>query len=187
MQPLIHPSDSLSIDLKNPEVDVTDDRFKKLTLYTDGRQLPKKIDEDHPEIAAHWNGSQLVSEEKGPLGGKMSRTFELSGDGRRLYETLNIDHGKKSPLVIRYVYDVATADVQSGLQKADPDRPILKKHSDDSASSGAQNGRDADSDQPALKENSEDSSSPEVQSTEDADPNRPMLKRHSDGSNGSPQ
>ena len=187
MQPLIHPSDSLSIDLKNPEVDVTDDRFKKLIFYTDGRQLPKKVDEDHPEIAAHWNGSQLVSEEKGPLGGKMSRTFELSGDGRRLYETLNIDHGKKSPLVIRYVYDVATADVQSGLQKADPDRPILKKHSDDSASSGAQNGRDADSDQPALKENSEDSSSPEVQSTEDADPNRPMLKRHSDGSNGSPQ
>ncbi len=30
MQPLIHPSESLSIELKNPEVDVTDDQSHKL-------------------------------------------------------------------------------------------------------------------------------------------------------------
>ena len=133
MQPLIHPSDSLNIDLKDPEVDVTDDRFKKTTLYTDGRALPKKPDEDHPEIAAHWVGRQLISDEKSPLSGKMSRTFELSGDGKRLYETLRIDHGKKSAIAIRYVYDASTADVQSGIQEPDPDRPVLKRHPDDSA------------------------------------------------------
>ena len=41
MQPLIYSSQSLNIELKNPEVDVTDDQFHKLILYTDGRQLQK--------------------------------------------------------------------------------------------------------------------------------------------------
>jgi hypothetical protein len=135
MQSLIHPSESLSIDLKNPEVDVTDDQFRKMTLYTDGRQLQKQTDENHQEMAAHWNGSQLVSDEKSPLGGKMSRTFELSTDGRRFYETLHIDNGRsKTPMVIRYVYDAASSDVHR-VQEADPDRPVLKRHSDDSSSS----------------------------------------------------
>ena len=134
MQSLIHPSESLNIDLKNPEVDVTDDQFRKLTLYTDGRQLQKQTDENHQEMAAHWNGSQLVSDEKSPLGGKMSRTFELSADGRRFYETLHIDNGRsKTPMVNRYAYDAASSDAHS-VQESDPNRPVLKRHSDDSSS-----------------------------------------------------
>jgi len=135
MQPLIHPGDSLNVDLKNPEVDVTDDQFRKLTVYTDGRQLQKSTDNNNQEVTAHWNGSQLVTDEKSPLGGKMSRTFELSGDGRRLYETVHIDHGKRPAIVIRYVYDPSNADVQSGLGTDDPDRPVIKRHSDDSDTS----------------------------------------------------
>jgi hypothetical protein len=135
MQPLIHPSESLSIELKNPEVDVTDDQFDKLILYTDGRQLQKSTDNKHQEVAAHWNGSHLVSDEKSPLGGKMSRTFELSQDGRKLYETLHIDNDRsKTPLVIQYVYDVASSDMQTG-QDSDPNRPVLVRHPDDSSSS----------------------------------------------------
>jgi len=80
MQSLIHPSDSLSIELKNPEVDVTDDRSHKLILYTDGRKLQKSKDNNRQDVAARWDGSRLVSDEKSPLGGKMSRTFELSQD-----------------------------------------------------------------------------------------------------------
>jgi len=134
MQSLIRPSESLSIDLKDPEVDVTDDQFRKLTLYTDGRQLQKQTDERHQEVVAHWNRSELVSDEKSPLGGKMSRTFALSQDGRKFFETLHIDNGRsKTPLVIRYVYDVASSDVQTG-QESDPDRPVLKRHPDDSSS-----------------------------------------------------
>ena len=135
MQPLIYPSESLSIELKNPEVDVTDDEFHKLILYTDGRKLQKSTDNNHQEVTAHWNGSQLVSDEKSPLGGKMSRTFELAQDGRKFYETLHIDNGRsKTPLVIRYVYDVASSDMQSG-QESDPNRPVLKRRPDDSGSS----------------------------------------------------
>lgn len=133
MQPLIHPSASLNIDLKAAEIDVTDDQFRKLSLYTDGRQLQKSADSTNEEVAAHWDGSQLVSDEKSPLGGKMSRTFELSQDGRQLYETLHIDNGRsRTPLVIRYVYDVANSGIQSD---SDPNRPVLKRNPSDSSSS----------------------------------------------------
>lgn len=135
MQELIRPPDSLSFDLKDSEVDVTDDQVHTLVFYTDGRPLQKTTNNNRQEIAAHWNGGQLVSDEKSPLGGKMSRTFELSPDGRQFYETLHIDNGKsKSPLYIRYVYDVASGDIQSGPEP-DPDRPVLKRKPDDAADS----------------------------------------------------
>jgi len=134
MQPLIHPSGLLNIELKNPEIDVTDYDLHKLTLYTDGRKLQKSKDNNYQEVAAHWAGSQLVSDEKSPLGGKMSRRFELSQDGRQLFETLHIDNGRSNtPLYIRYVYDVASSDTQSG-QDSDPNRPVLKKNPDDGSS-----------------------------------------------------
>src|SRR6202034_1776341 len=64
MQPLIHPSGLLTIELKNPEIDVTDDDLHKLSLYTDGRKLQKSKDNGDQEVAAHWDGSRLVSDEK---------------------------------------------------------------------------------------------------------------------------
>ena len=137
MQPLLHASDSLSIELRNPEIDVTDDQYHKLILHTDGRKLQKSKDNNQQqELAAHWDGSLLVSDEKSPLGGKMIRTFELSQDGRSLYETLRIDNGRSdTPLVIRYVYDVAGSNAQSGREDSDPKRPVLKRNPDYSSSS----------------------------------------------------
>jgi hypothetical protein len=133
MQPLIHPSELITVDLPNPkqEVDVTDDTFHKLMLYTDGRQVPaKQTDPANVVVAAHWSGDQVITDEKSPLGGKLTRTFELSKDGRRLYESLHIDYGKKPSISIRYVYDATSADVQSGETEADPDRPTLKRNPD---------------------------------------------------------
>src|ERR1700689_3157561 len=111
LQELVYSSDSLNIELKNPEVDVTDDQSHKLLLYTDGRKLEKSTNSNQQEVLAHWSGSELVSDEKSPLGGKMSRTFELAQDGRKLYETLHIDNGRSArPGTIRYVYDLAASD-----------------------------------------------------------------------------
>jgi hypothetical protein len=89
MHPLIHPSGLLSIELNSPEIDITDDDLHKLSFHTDGRKLQKSKDSNDQEAAAHWAGRQLVSDEKSPLGGKMSRTFERSRDGLRLFETLH--------------------------------------------------------------------------------------------------
>jgi hypothetical protein len=107
-QAFIAPSNSLSLEQKDGEVDVTDDQYRKLSIFTDGRKLQKSKDIANQEIAAHWNDKSLVTDEKSPRGGKMSRTFELSPDGTQLYETLHLTVGRDSKSVgIRYVYDQA--------------------------------------------------------------------------------
>lgn len=140
LQSFIYPAQTLSVAMKRAagigaqnavasEVDMTDPDFNVMTFYTDGRELPKTTYDTHEEIAAHWDGSQLVSDEKSPLGGKMSRTFELSKDGRQMIETVHIDHGKKKPIDIRYVYDAINTDIEPG--DSDPNRPVLKRNQDD--------------------------------------------------------
>jgi hypothetical protein len=114
-QNAISPANSLTLaqkDSKNPEVDLTDDQNRKLSLFTDGRKIqkPDSKDETPQEVAAHWDGSQLVTDEKSPHGGKMSRTFELSSDGTQLFETIRLTMGRSNtPLDIRYVYDALPA------------------------------------------------------------------------------
>jgi len=108
----LQPSDSLNILKKDTSMELTDDRDRKRVFVTDGRKLEKGKDDSYQEIAARWNGTDLVSDEKTPKGGKLSRTYELASDGRQLYETVRIDDtktGGKSGayVVIRYVYDAA--------------------------------------------------------------------------------
>jgi hypothetical protein len=118
LQPMIHPAQLLTVDLKDSEIDVTGDRLYELTLFTDRRQLPKKsTDESHEQVLAHWNGNQLVSDEKSPLGGKMSRTLELSQDGRKLLETVHVDNRHSPALILHYVYDTSGTEIQSDLGK----------------------------------------------------------------------
>jgi hypothetical protein len=108
MRQVVRADLSQTIELKDAEVDSTDDRANKLVFYTDGRKIQKSKDNSLKQISAHWNGGQLVTDEKGPQGRKMSRTIELSSDGRQFYETWHIENGRSgSPLVIRYVYDAA--------------------------------------------------------------------------------
>ncbi len=110
-QNVIAPANSLTFaqkDPKNPEIDLTDDQNRKLALFTDGRkvQKPDAKDESYQEIAARWDGSRLVTDEKSPHGGKMNRTFELSYDGAQLYETIRLTMGRSNtPLDVRYVYE----------------------------------------------------------------------------------
>ena len=107
MHGLFTPANSLTIAQKDAEVDLTDDQSRKSVFYTDGRQVQTSTDDKYQEMAAHWEGSRLVSEEKGARDGKIVRTFELAPGGQRLYETLKLDNSRSgSPVVIRYVYDI---------------------------------------------------------------------------------
>jgi hypothetical protein len=109
MQEVVRPEYSQTIELQDAEVDSTNNHGDKLVFYTDGRKIQKSKDNSVQEISARWNGSQLVTDEKSPHGKKMSRTIELSSDGRQFYETWHIENGRSgSPIVIRYVYDAAT-------------------------------------------------------------------------------
>jgi hypothetical protein len=161
---LIRPASSLSFAFKTAEVDVTDEQYHRVIIYTDGRQLQKSTSDNYREIAAHWNGSQLVSDEKSPQGGKMSRTFELSQDGRQLYETFSVDRSKsRGPLVVRYVFDISNPKNAQAGHDSDPDQPVLKRHADGSdttpSSQGGQTGQGSDPDQPVLKRHPDQSNS----------------------------
>jgi hypothetical protein len=110
MQELFSPSRGLTLAeaKKDAEVDLFDDQERKRAFFLDGRKLQKSKDLNYQEIAAHWEGARLVTDEKNPRGGKMSRTYELSYDGTQLYETLHTTVGRNNtPLVLRYVYDQA--------------------------------------------------------------------------------
>jgi hypothetical protein len=111
MAELMSPSRVLTLAeaTKDVEVDVFDDQQRKNALFTDGRKVEKSKDANYQEISAKWDGKRLVTDEKKPGGGKMSRSFELSYDGTQMYETLHLTEGRSnSPVVIRYVYDIGT-------------------------------------------------------------------------------
>ena len=90
----------------------------------------------------------------------MSRTFELSQNGRQLYETMHVDAAKSKPaLYIQYVYDIPSAQAS---RETDPNQPVMKRRSDnsDSAASpqGTQTGGQPDPDQPMMKRRPDNSS-----------------------------
>ena len=112
MQEALTPARALTVAeaKKDVEIDMFDDQERKSAFYTDGRKLQKTKDNTSQEIAAHWDGNRLVTDEKTPSGRKMSRTYELSYDGTQLYETLRLTRGRSdSQVSIRYVYDQAEA------------------------------------------------------------------------------
>ena len=107
MHELMTPPRTMSMSMTGAEVDLVDDQSRKRAFMTDGRKLQKSKDANYQEIAAKWDGNRLVTDEKDPRGNKMSRTFELSEDGRQLYETLHMTSGRSNtPTTVRYVYDI---------------------------------------------------------------------------------
>jgi len=108
MHELLSPPTTISFSMTGAEVDLMDDHDRKRAFMTDGRKLQKSKDDSYQEIAAKWDGNRLISDEKSPRGGKMSRTFELSPDGRQLYENLHIEgSGRNShTMEIHYVYEI---------------------------------------------------------------------------------
>jgi hypothetical protein len=120
IEEVLTPARSLTVAeaKKDVEVDVFDDQERKTALFTDGRKLQKTKDANNQEIAAHWEGNRLVTDEKTPKGQKMSRTYELSYDGTQLYETLRLTRGRRSnsQVSVRYVYDQADARTADSAQ-----------------------------------------------------------------------
>lgn len=110
---LIFPANTLTLARKDAEIDLTDDESRKRVLFTDGRKLQKSKDEKYKELAARWDAERLVTDEKGPYGLKLTRSFEISPNGQQLYETLAIDRGGTGGFVlIRYIFDPAKPDAQ---------------------------------------------------------------------------
>jgi hypothetical protein len=109
LQDLIEPATSLAITQKENEVDVTDDQGRKRVNFTDSRKPQKSNNENYRESSAHWEGARLVSEEKGVHGGRITRTYELTPDGKQLIESVRLDNTHTGLVTVRYVFDATTS------------------------------------------------------------------------------
>jgi len=109
LQDLIEPATSLSFAQKEGEVDVTDDQGRKRVYLTDSRKPQKSKDANYQESAAHWEGARLVSEEKGLHGGRITRSYELTPDGKQLNESVRLDNTHTGLITVRYIFDIAAS------------------------------------------------------------------------------
>jgi hypothetical protein len=66
-----------------------------------------------PPAEAKWQGNQLVARSEGFGGGSVTRTFEMSPDGKQLYVTTKIENQRFSqPVTYRLVYDRSKSNSQ---------------------------------------------------------------------------
>jgi hypothetical protein len=119
MGDLVNPPREMRLSQKfdnDPEVLLADDREHRTSFFTDGRKIEKSKDYDSKQVAAHWDDKKLITDEKGAHGGKVTRTFELSSDGKQLIETVHVTDSKGNhPVNVQYVYDA--------MDQADPYSP----------------------------------------------------------------
>jgi hypothetical protein len=107
LRDLVEAPDQLTVTQKGPEIDIADTQSHVRSLYTDGRKLEKsKKDSDQTQVKAHWERETLISEEKGPNGEKISHSYEITGEGKQLADTLTLESKKlNTPIIVRSVYD----------------------------------------------------------------------------------
>jgi hypothetical protein len=114
---LVNPAFELQLlrhNAADPEVELIDDRQRRHIFYTDGRKIEKQKDPSLEEVSARWDGNRLITDEKGSHNSKISRTFEVSSDGKQLLETVRVTDSKGNhPVTINYVYDAVEASTLS--------------------------------------------------------------------------
>jgi hypothetical protein len=107
MQLFVEPARELTIAGQEPEIDIRDDRDRKVTAFTDGRKVEKSKDPNAQQFAAKWEDYRLVMEGKDPRGGNYQRSYEVLAGNRQLRETLLLKLGRnQAEVAIHYVYDL---------------------------------------------------------------------------------
>ncbi len=109
---LVEAPDQLKVLQKGPEIDMTDTESHVRSLFTDGRKVEKpKKDSSQTQVKARWERETLITEEKGPNGEKISHSYEITGEGKQLADTLTLESKKlNTPIIVRSVYDRAGGD-----------------------------------------------------------------------------
>jgi hypothetical protein len=114
---LLDPPREMKFSMTGAEVDLFDNLDRKRAFITDGRKLQKSKDSSDQEIAAHWDGNRLVTDEKDAQGNKLSRSFELSTDGLQLFEKVHMTSGRSgSTRSFEFVYDATDNPSNASLR-----------------------------------------------------------------------
>lgn len=115
----------LTITQSGPSVKIAGSSGRLLAQTSDSAssnqpQSAQSAPEGGPQFsppAAQWQGNQLISVMEGRRGGKTTRTYQLSSDGKQLIVTTKIENERLgAPVTFRQVYDPAATGGQQSSQ-----------------------------------------------------------------------
>jgi hypothetical protein len=104
---LLEVPETLTIAVADATVTMTDDLERERTYATDGRKLKYQLGAAQYEARAEWQGAQLRKHIEGAYGFRMSETYFLSPDAKRLFVIVRVGEPKRDEPQIGYnrVYD----------------------------------------------------------------------------------
>ncbi len=104
---LLEVPESLTIVISPTAVTFTDDLDRARTYPTDDSKHPYQLGAARFDARVRWEGSQLWKDVSGDYGFKMTETYLLSPDGKRLFVIVRVGKEKKdAPLAgFNRVYD----------------------------------------------------------------------------------
>jgi hypothetical protein len=104
---LLEVPEALTIAVASGSVTFTDDLERERTYSTDARKQRYQLGASEFDARVEWMGSRLVKEIEGAFGFRMSETYFLSNDARRLFVFVRVgDTGRNRPPVgFDRVYD----------------------------------------------------------------------------------
>jgi hypothetical protein len=104
---LLEVAERLTIKVNPDTVSITDDLERERTYLTDGRRQRHQIAAARFEIRSEWRDSQLVQQIAGGFDFKMTQTYFLSPDGRRLFLMVRVGQPRKNVPQVGFnrVYD----------------------------------------------------------------------------------
>lgn len=105
---------TLKIEQRDEQVVISDDSGRIRHLYPDGKKR-KEEDANGKKISTktQWEGDKLTTESKLGHSGKLAETYRLRPDGKQLEVISRLeDPSLAAPLIIRRVYDLASAPSQ---------------------------------------------------------------------------
>jgi hypothetical protein len=107
-RPSLRPPAEMAVTQIEPDVVVVEPEAQIRTLHPDGHKY--KSETDGTEVQARWEKGQLLVETTTPRGSKVTETWSVSPDKRRLIVTRKIESQWMSGVTVKTVYDSGTAE-----------------------------------------------------------------------------
>jgi hypothetical protein len=106
---LLEVPEVLTIKVTSDAVSFTDDLDRQRSYPTTGKKQKYQLGAAQYDAKTHWEGNQLLKEIEGARGFRMSETYFLSEDGKRLFVIIRVGEASKdknAPIVgFNRVYD----------------------------------------------------------------------------------
>jgi hypothetical protein len=93
---LLEVAERLTIKVGEKDVAITDDLDRQRTYVTDNRKERHQIAASRFDVRTEWRDSQLIQQIEGAFDFKMSQTFFLSADGRRLFLMVRVGEPRRN-------------------------------------------------------------------------------------------